>query len=168
MLSHRQNTITNQRRNYFSYFLLGQLTVVAGIARQSDYFVTKQLTHMNLLQLMEECSTNDATYNFLKQRHILRSVPPICPNCARDMTVVKDASRVNGKMTWRCPSHKGRKVSIRDGSWLQDSRLSSRHFVLIAYMWSIDSTNAHVVDMLDVDMETVVQYFRYFRDVCSR
>ena len=50
---------------------------------------------------------------------------------------------------------------------MQDSRLSLRHFVLIAYMWSIDSTNTQVVDMLDVEMETLVQYFQYFRDVCS-
>ena len=91
---------------------------------------------------------------------------PNCSNCNHQMTCVKDTTRLDG-LVWRCPKHKGNKISVRQESWLQDSRLTFQQFVLMAYLRAMDTRNFPVVQMLGVADKTVIQYYQYFRDVCS-
>ncbi len=49
----------------------------------------------------------EASIGFLRRKNILRTVPPKCDLCNRDMTQVRRAETFDG-FVWRCPDHKGR------------------------------------------------------------
>jgi hypothetical protein len=75
---------------------------------------------MDIFKLIEHIITSENAIEFLRERGILRMDPPICthPLCVREMTEVKTGKRreSGGDDTiWRCPKHKGRKLSIRHG-----------------------------------------------------
>ena len=111
----------------------------------------------NLLSLIQSTSSIQNAFQFLQDKNILRSIAPDCSNCNHQMTCVKDTTRLEG-MVWRCPKHKGNKISLRQGSWLQDSRLTFQQFVLMAYLWAIDTRNFQVEQILGVADKTVTQY----------
>ena len=75
---------------------------------------------MDLFELIPHINTSENAVNFLRDRGILRVVPPRCPlaACQRKMTEVslgrRRASGGDDKM-WRCPTHKNKKLSIRYG-----------------------------------------------------
>jgi hypothetical protein len=41
---------------------------------------------MNIYQITDLIRTKQSALNFLRQRNILRSVPPQCPSCTQPMT----------------------------------------------------------------------------------
>jgi Rieske Fe-S protein len=76
---------------------------------------------MDFFQLIEHINTSENAIQFLRDRGILRSVPPVCthPLCAREMTEVRTGKRRRSggdDKIWRCPAHKNKKESIRKGS----------------------------------------------------
>lgn len=129
--------------------------------------VIHNTVNMGLIQLMEQISSKESACRFLQNRGILRQQPPLCNVCNEPMSLVKDASRVLDGITWRCKTHKGRKISIRDGSFISDFRSDLRTIILSAYFWALDLHNHQVQAMLDTSKSTVVQYFQFYRDVCS-
>ena len=69
-------------------------------------------------------ASNEAAYAFLKEKRVIMSRPPLCPeqNCVvtrgpnigqrTTMTLVKRAALSDG-VVWRCPKHKATRISIR-------------------------------------------------------
>ena len=65
-----------------------------------------------------------AVQQFFVQRNLLRDDVPHCTQveCDRLMTEVKMRGTKDGVM-WRCPLHKGHKLSIQDNSFLRTQTL---------------------------------------------
>lgn len=62
-----------------------------------------------MLSFFERIRTTELAIQFLRERNVLKSIPPRCSTCRRSMTQVKDNSyRLDG-VVWRCPTHKGNK-----------------------------------------------------------
>jgi transposase-like protein len=119
---------------------------------------------MDLKQLKNVTSSPLETEKFLRGKNCLRKTPPNCPVCSRSMTLVKyERSRI-----WRCPSHKSEKVSIRAGSYWEKSKLELDKLVEILYFWSLETPIGKLVELSGVSKKTAIQWYQYFRDVCSQ
>ena len=121
---------------------------------------------MKLSELIEQISTVDGARNFLQQRLILRRQIPMCTTCNRPMSIIKCTTSSDGVIC-RCPTHKGRKISIREGSFLAGHHVSLTDFILLAHFWAHESRITSVSEMLGLHGDTMIQWFSYFRDVCS-
>jgi hypothetical protein len=107
----------------------------------------------------------EAAINFLQNKNCLRKTAPSCVICNRAMTLVKLGGRA--ERMWRCPSHKGKKLSIRDGSFWARSHVPLRKMVELAYFWALEVPVTKVVEETDLSQKTAVQWYSFFRDVCS-
>ena len=67
----------------------------------------------------------------------------------------------------KCPSHKTFKISLRKGSFLENHKVSSRDFVLLLYLWSHEVSVTTASELVGVCDQTSVQWYSYFRDICS-
>jgi transposase-like protein len=103
---------------------------------------------------------------FLSHRHILASIPPACPQCARLMTKVKRNDLSDG-VVWRCPSHKGSRISIRKNSFLENSHLTLPQFIYFIYFWANNVTVTSITEMLGLSERTVIDWCNFTRNVCS-
>ena len=74
------------------------------------------------------------------------------------MTEVK-AERQDG-IVWRCPSHKGSKLSIRDNSFFKNSNLSLGNIFLLMYLWSHRTPMQTAEEMLEIGDDTVMQWYQ--------
>ena len=82
------------------------------------------------------------------------------------MKCIKD-STTNDGFVWRCPKHKGSKVTVRKNSWLEASHLTSEQFITLAYLWAFDTKNYQAAQLAGLSRPAVVQHYQFFRDVCS-
>ena len=132
-------------------------------------------------------SSKLSCFKFLQDRGVLQK-EMICPgplrkgrrllNCGHQMAVKSVKDRGDG-LTWRCRKvHKitdGRKtfttkevkVSIRQNSWIEDSNLSLEAIVELLYWWSQGHDIATVEHELKISKKTLIEWFMYFRDVCT-
>ena len=140
---------------------------------------------MNLFELYNHINTNEDAIQFLRARGIFRFLenPPRCTliGCQREMTQVKRRSLVGDGVGWRCPSHKGRKLSIRHGklwyaflfhdnilgSFLEKSNLEPKKFVLFACLWAI-GTHHLQKKMCGLSDQPVTDWSNFLRGICSR
>ena len=75
---------------------------------------------MNLFEFIPHINTSENAIQFLRDREILRSLAPRCPlaACQRGMTEVETGKRRRSggdDKIWRCPGHKNKHLSIRNG-----------------------------------------------------
>ena len=82
---------------------------------------------MDIIQFCSQFSTTEHTIAYMRNLGLLRQIPPICGRngCARRMTQVKNVTFVFDGYQFRCPTHKGQKVSIRDDPF--GNKRISRH-----------------------------------------
>jgi hypothetical protein len=105
---------------------------------------------------------------FLQEKGILCVNPPCCADCGRTMTEVNQSSpRKTDEFLYRCPSHKGRKRTIRMNSFLENHNISLVDFIRLVYLWGYRTNVASVSLQTGHSPTTVVQWYSYFRDVCS-
>lgn len=69
----------------------------------------------NIQALSAQIATFDQCVDFLRNRGILRNNPPNCQNCGHIMTEVRVSNMTNDEKAFRCPRHKGCKMSFREG-----------------------------------------------------
>ena len=122
---------------------------------------------MKLLDAAAIAQDPTAVKQFFQERNLLREHAPHCTEvgCDRTMTEVKRGR--NDDTIWRCPLHKGHKLSIRTNSFFYNSNLSLGNLFLLMYLWSY-SIAAHTAEsMLGISNNTVRQWYQYCRDVCS-
>ena len=72
---------------------------------------------MDLFELIPHINISENTIQFLRDRGILRSVPPRCPlaACQRAMSEVSIGKRRasgGAEKMWRCPTHKSKKYPL--------------------------------------------------------
>ena len=123
---------------------------------------------MSLDFLNQITASEEASYNYLKRYGLLKLNPPNCeePNCGRQMTKVKRADSQDGFM-FRCPNHKGRKCSIRKGSFFENNNLKFSQIVKIVYCWGHKVSHTVAVDITGMRANTLTDWFAHLRRVCS-
>ena len=75
---------------------------------------------MDLNWLREVTKDAESAIKFLRDNECLRRSPPKCPECDRNMNCIKNQ---RFGLIWRCPTHKEKKVSIRKGSFFENSKI---------------------------------------------
>lgn len=129
---------------------------------------------MNILEITNFVRTTDDTLTFLRERGILRALdrPPICPVCGQQMELKRRQSRGDGEV-WRCQRRIGRathkrQVSVRHGSFLEQSNLQPWKFVMLAYFWARGCSNAMLEEFCELSNHTVIDWCNFFRGITSR
>ena len=142
---------------------------------------------MDLFELIPHINTSENAIQFLRDREILRSVPPRCPlaACQREMSEVSiGRRRASGgaEKMWRCPTHKSKKYPLgmvslymdfisylhNLGSFLQNSNLSPKTFVLFTYLWAHGIPNHVQQSLCGLGHTSVTDWNMFLRDICSR
>ena len=129
--------------------------------------------------------TKEACISFLQQHGVLDSWKT-CPgplvkgvrlnNCGQQMALKAVKDRNDG-VTWRCRKvHqvidgdktykvKDVKVSIRSGTWMEDSNLELESIVEMMYLWAHAFNMAEMEHELKLSKTTLIEWTAYFRDV---
>jgi transposase-like protein len=70
---------------------------------------------------------------------------------------------------WRCRRRECREdFPVREGTWLQGSKLTYRKIVLFVYCWSKEMTTIAFCDTeLEIKKNTVIDWNNYLREVCA-
>jgi hypothetical protein len=88
---------------------------------------------MDIYQITDLIRTKESSIQFLHERNILRSLPPLCSSCNQPMSENHRVSRGDG-IVWRCSRrHQGasrcnKKQAPRHGSFLANSNLEPKQF----------------------------------------
>ena len=117
--------------------------------------------------LYNHASTEERALEFLQRNLLLRMTPPDCPEplCFRTMTLVKTGR--GEERCFRCPSHKGQKVFLTKDTYFENSKLSCKNIVELIFSWSLKLPVCDTVRMTGLGEKSIIQWFAYFRDVCS-
>lgn len=121
---------------------------------------------MKVTELAQHSANFTATRRFLQEKGILRRTNPTCGDCDQSMTEIK-CTTSKDQYIYRCPRHKGRKVSIRSDSFLENHNISLQEFLHLIYFWSYETSVIASVEMIGLSEKTVIQWYSYFRDICS-
>ena len=119
---------------------------------------------MKISELWLHCDNYNAAKDFLRERCILRRDIPRCSQCDGLMTEVKSGH--GDDLTWRCPVHKGQKISLRDGSFLNLQKISLQDFIWITYFWAHELPVTTSAEMVGVSQATAIHWYSYLRDIC--
>jgi len=79
--------------------------------------------------------------------------------------MVKNKVSIVGYML-RCPGCH-RKRQLQTGIFLEGSRLQVNKFVGLLFLWAHEAPIKMVLSMTGVSSVTAVQWYQYFRDICS-
>ena len=123
---------------------------------------------MSLEILNQITASEEAAYDFLKERGVLRQDPPFCTlfDCQLQMTLVKRKDCQDG-VGFRCPKHHGRKCSIRRGSFFENNKLPLTLIIKIIYCWAHKVPNKQAEDITAMRHATLSDWYAHMRRVCS-
>ncbi|KAL3072059.1 hypothetical protein niasHS_015450 [Heterodera schachtii] len=116
---------------------------------------------MDLFDRIPHISSSENAIQFLRERGILRSVPPRCPlvACQRQMTEVKLGRRRRSggdDKAWRCPTHQ-----IKSNQFVTK-------FVAFMYLWAHGVSLACLQSLCGISKPTAIDWAQFTRDICSR
>ena len=125
------------------------------------------LGQITIFGLMERTGTQEHCLAFLQERSLLH--PTLnCQRCGGAMRIENDRSKVVCPYVWRCAGANCRgKTSVLDGSYFQLTHIPLPKHVLLSYYWASETPVHVTASHLDVDQDTVVQWYQYARDICS-
>ena len=123
-------------------------------------------TNITRMQLLSLIDTPVKLTTFLMGEKLL-SPTQFCYPCNRYMTLQQSKDSKDG-VRWKCNGRACNKCtkSIRKGSFFEKSKLSLHIGTMIIYEWSRDTSVKSVVFEYGVSKVTVVDWFRFLRDVC--
>jgi len=77
-------------------------------------------------------------------------------------------ARVQDGVIWRCPPKTCRAaVSIRKGSFFEGAHLPLQKLLDLAYYWAIYGSHAEVKRQVDLENQSVTDWFSFMRDLCT-
>ena len=121
---------------------------------------------MALQLLYAHARTEIDAIAFLQTQGLLRATPPNCSICGRATSLIKkDANSEN--RYWRCPAHKANKVPLRKDSFWSQSHVPLCKAVELLVLWAFKEPIVNTIGFTGLSETTVIQWFAYFRDVCS-
>ena len=107
---------------------------------------------------------------WLQERGAIGDFSRDCVRCFEGrLTLKKDSSYGRDGFIWRCTKKEcGYKVSVRAGSWFENSHLTLKEIVKLTYYWVHKTRQETVRRELRINCEeTVVDWFNFCREVCS-
>ena len=119
---------------------------------------------MKITDISRYCANFNAAKDFLHARQIIRHDVPQCDACDRLMTEVKCGR--GEELMWRCPTHKANKMSLHNGSFLQNQKISLPDFMLI-YLWAHKIPVTTTEELVGISRPTAIQWYAYLRDIWS-
>jgi len=127
----------------------------------------------------------DTLLAWFQCRHLL-SRQMACPTCGTAMDFqerndIQDKRRSKYSYTsknsnilqaqtnrWRCPVTTCRKsVSVREGSFFSQSRLSLQQWLLVIHWWCRQYPVTDAAEEAKMSKRTAIQCYQYLRDICS-
>ena len=139
---------------------------------------------MDIVQFCSQFSSTDHTIAYMRNLSLIRQIPPICGRngCPRRMTQVKNATFIFDGYQWRCPTHKGQKVSIRARSFWEEAHFPLHKGLLLAYCWALsinysrNKCSKFIIgiplhtqkQMLTISMKHLINWANFHREICSR
>ena len=123
---------------------------------------------MSLYDLAPVLLDNERALQLLRQHQAIRRTATC--HCGRAMTEVKHSRndrRNNPILVFRCPEHKGHKISRNQGSFWEKSQLPYTDLVLLAYEWAYKTPIYAIMEKTGLASEAVVNWCQLFRDVGS-
>jgi transposase-like protein len=118
---------------------------------------------MNFLRISALVHDKQSSVNFLQQHGILHAARQ-CANNHQMLLSLKDRQD-----RWRCRKRGCREdIPLRQGTWLQGSRLTYRQIILFVYCWAKEMTSIRFCECeLEIAKETVIDWNNYLREVCA-
>lgn len=118
---------------------------------------------MNLLQISALAHDKRSSVNFLQQHGIVHTGR----RCSNNHAMVLSLSDRQDR--WRCHQLNCREdTPLRQGTWLQGSRLTYRQVILFIYCWSKELTSIKFCQSeLDIAKNAVIDWNNYLREVCA-
>jgi len=88
----------------------------------------------------------------------------VCDECQSEMTLVNDLDMADGK-SWRCPKKrcKGKRKSIRNGSFFENTKLSLSELFCLMYYWAVEKSVSQAVEDLGISLRTVTKVYERIR-----
>lgn len=130
---------------------------------------------MNIFELTDHIHTTEGAIQFLRDRGVLRSLnhPPLCDVCGQAMQEARRKNTRGDSVHWLCRRqfagrHHKRTQSIRHGSFLKNSNLELKRFILLAYTWAHGFSNRAQETMIGLTDKPVTQWNQWFRNICSQ
>ena len=94
-----------------------------------------------------------------------------CPVCGENMVLVECTDRSDG-YKWECRKRANNKrhkstVSIRRGSWFEQSNLTLEEIIKFTYWWSEGLTQEQIKKQLHINPNTAVDWDMFCRETCE-
>jgi len=112
----------------------------------------------------QEDNNNEAVVKYLQDHGLLRSNVSCVP-CGRPYSQVKKKGSVTGYV-FRCPSCH-RKQQLATGTFMEGAHLAVKKLMALMYFWAYEEPVSKETAHTHVSSKTVVQWYQYFRDICS-
>ena len=91
----------------------------------------------------------------------------VCPACSSQMGL-QQRGDITDQYRWHCPSSSCKKsVSLRSGTFFEQSRLQLRQWIVLLYWWARVYPVKDAGEEANVDEKTAIQIYQYCRDICS-
>lgn len=118
---------------------------------------------MSLFMLAREVNNKESAVRYLQNKHVLHS-DRVCAQ-GHNMSLHLADSRDR----WRCNLRQCRtSISLRKGTWLENSKLPLDTFVLFVYCWSQEYTTTKFCSKeLNMSLHTITDWKNYLREVCA-
>lgn len=118
---------------------------------------------MNFLTISALVHDKASSILFLQQHGIIHAVR----RCANNHNMILSLN--NRQDRWRCHHTNCRHdIPVRQGTWLQGSRLTYRQIILFIYCWSKELTSIKFCECeLDISQQAVIDWNNYLREVCA-
>jgi len=107
----------------------------------------------------DEAVTMEMQQNGLLQTHVQ------CQPCGRQLSQIRKKGSTTG-FVFRCPGCR-RNEALTTGSFFAGSHLAVKKHLALLYFWSCETSVAEATGHVGVSSATVVQWYQYFRDICS-
>jgi len=88
-----------------------------------------------------------------------------CEPCGRSYTLVKKKGSVTGFLL-RCAGCK-KKIALNKDAFFDGSHLQLPKLLGLMYFWAAETGVTQATNHLSISSATVVQWYQYFRDICS-
>lgn len=122
------------------------------------------------LDVLVPILSNDIIYaiNFLKNKHVLRSIV-FCNSCQRQLAW-RNKTSLSDKYAWKCTNKECGKhnvyISIRQHSFLFNSRLTLKEAIHLIYLWSLETKIKIAAQQSGTSEVTVINFFKKLRGYC--
>ena len=107
---------------------------------------------------------------WLQDKGVIGNFGGECVRCFEGrITLKKDSSYGRDGFVWRCTKKEcGYKISVRAGSWFEQSHLTLQQVVKLTYYWVYKTRQDTVRRELRINCEeTIVDWYNLCREVCS-